>query len=66
MVLENPRKEFEWTDQDFEIKKDNPLIYEAHIGMAGEEGKVSSYKEFENISCQEYKRRAMTQFNLWL
>ena len=47
MVLENPRKEFEWTDQDFEIKKDNPLIYEAHIGMAGEEGKVSSYKEFE-------------------
>lgn len=47
MILENPRKEFEWTDQDFEIKNDNPLIYEAHIGMAGEEGKVSSYKEFE-------------------
>ena len=47
MILENPRKEFEWTDQDFEIKKDNPLIYEAHIGIAGEEGKVSSYKEFE-------------------
>ena len=25
-----------------------PLIYEAHVGMASEEGKVASYTEFEN------------------
>ncbi len=46
-VLENPRKEFEWEDKNFKTKKDGLLIYEAHIGMASEEGKVASYKEFE-------------------
>ena len=46
-ILENPRKKFTWTDQDFKIQNEDLLIYEAHIGMAGEEGKVSSYKEFE-------------------
>ena len=46
-VLENPRKDFEWTDEDFKIQKEDLLIYEAHIGMSSEEGKVSSYKEFE-------------------
>ena len=35
-ILENPRKKFKWTDEDFNTKKDNLLIYEAHIGMAQE------------------------------
>ena len=40
---------FKWTDSKF--KCNEPLlIYEAHVGMAQEEGKVSSYREFtENI-----------------
>ena len=46
-IIQNPRKKFSWEDDNFKIQKDNLLIYEAHIGMAGEEGKVSSYKEFE-------------------
>ncbi len=41
--------EFPWTDKDF--RPQQPLfIYECHIGMAQQEGKVGSYKEFqENI-----------------
>ena len=36
---------FPWTDRDFEPEKDL-FIYECHIGMAQEDGKVSSYQEF--------------------
>lgn len=40
---------FEWTDSDF-VPEKTPLIYECHIGMAQEEGKVGTYKEFtQNI-----------------
>ena len=45
-------KRFNWSDQSFDLKKivKNPLIYEAHIGMAQEREGVGSYKEFtENI-----------------
>ena len=38
-------EDFPWTDSKFKPKK-NLFIYECHIGMAQEEGKVSSYKEF--------------------
>ncbi len=37
---------FDWTDASFQPKK-NLFIYECHIGMAQEEGKVGSYAEFE-------------------
>ena len=39
------RKTFPWTDKDF-MGEDELYIYEAHVGMAQEEGKVSSYREF--------------------
>ena len=40
---------FAWTDQDFKPEK-NLFIYECHIGMAQEAGKVGTYTEFrENI-----------------
>ena len=39
------RKTFPWTDKDF-VGEDELYIYEAHVGMAQEEGKVSSYREF--------------------
>ncbi len=38
-------KPFAWTDGRFKPKK-NLFIYECHIGMAQEEGKVGSYREF--------------------
>ena len=37
--------DFQWTDEGFRPEK-NPLIYECHIGMAQEEGKVGTYNEF--------------------
>ena len=39
------RKSFDWTDKAF-VGEDELYIYEAHVGMAQEEGKVSSYREF--------------------
>ena len=40
---------FVWTDEGFK-PTNKPCIYECHIGMAQEEGKVGSYAEFrENI-----------------
>ena len=38
-------KDFHWTDDGFKPDK-KPFIYECHIGMAQEEGKVGSYREF--------------------
>ena len=37
---------FPWTDDGF-VPKKNPFIYECHIGMAQEEGKVGTYGEFQ-------------------
>lgn len=43
------KKQFNWTDKDF-VAEDSLYIYEAHVGMAQEEGKVGSYREFtDNI-----------------
>lgn len=45
--LEEPTASFPWTDGAFKPEK-SPLIYECHIGMSGEEYKVSSYREFQD------------------
>ena len=42
----SPRSSYEWQHQDYRLSDDPPLIYEAHVGMSSEEGKVSSYREF--------------------
>ena len=48
-VIYDPQEEFAWTDQGFKPKK-KLFIYECHIGMAQQEGKVGSYEEFtENV-----------------
>lgn len=40
---------YAWTDKDF-VPDKTPFIYECHIGMAQEKGKVGSYREFrENV-----------------
>ena len=46
----NPEKEFEWKNPNFKRANEAPLIYESHVGMAGEEERVHTYNEFrENI-----------------
>lgn len=49
------RKVFKWTDQDF-VGADSLYIYEAHVGMAQEEGKVSTYREFAKYTLPHIKK----------
>lgn len=48
---------FAWTDQNFslEVPAKMPLIYEAHVGMALEEAKVGTYREFEQLILPRIK-----------
>ena len=48
-VIHEPEEPYRWTDQKF-IPQKELFIYECHIGMAQEERKVGSYREFtENV-----------------
>ena len=43
----NPEKPYKWKNKKFDISQvGDLLIYEAHVGMAQEEAKVGTYKEF--------------------
>ncbi|MBR2615064.1 MAG: alpha amylase C-terminal domain-containing protein [Clostridia bacterium] len=42
--IEDPTP-YPWTDKDF-TPPEKPLIYECHVGMAQEEGRVGGYSEF--------------------
>ncbi len=44
--IEDNSKEFPWGDADF-VPENPLLIYECHIGMAQEEGRIGTYREFE-------------------
>ena len=48
------RKTFDWTDANFR-GEDQLYIYEAHVGMAQEEGKVGSYREFADWTLPHVK-----------
>lgn len=41
-----PDSPYEWKHPDFAREEVPPLIYEAHVGMAGEEERVHTYNEF--------------------
>lgn len=46
----DPAEKYIWKNKWINPKDRAPFIYEAHVGMSGEEEKVSSYQEFtENI-----------------
>ena len=49
------RKIFHWTDRNFR-REDSLFIYEAHVGMAQEEGKVGTYREFADLVLPRIKR----------
>ena len=50
------KKTFKWTDEDFTCENTPPLIYEAHVGMSQEEGKVASYREFADNVLPRIKK----------
>jgi 1,4-alpha-glucan branching enzyme len=46
----NPEKPYDWKMKKFTPGNISPVIYEAHVGMATEEEKIGTYREFaENI-----------------
>ena len=46
----SPEMPYEWKYPDFNRGKEAPLIYESHVGMAGEDERVHTYNEFrENV-----------------
>jgi len=51
-----PEQAFEWTDADFQPRRNvPPIIYEAHVGMATEEQKVGTYREFTESVLERIK-----------
>lgn len=53
--IEDTLAEYAWTDEDF-IPEKTPFIYECHIGMAQEDGKVSTYREFRKNILPRIKK----------
>ncbi|MBQ8914899.1 MAG: alpha amylase C-terminal domain-containing protein [Clostridia bacterium] len=52
--IEDTLGDYPWTDEGFTPDR-NPLIYECHIGMASEEYKVASYREFRENTLPRIK-----------
>ena len=42
----SPPESYYWKEPNFKRPKEPPIIYEAHIGMAQEEEKIGSFREF--------------------
>jgi len=57
------RKTFEWTDADF-AGEERLYIYEAHVGMAQEEGRVGTYREFADLTLPHIKRAGYNTIQL--
>ncbi|MDD6200685.1 MAG: alpha-amylase family glycosyl hydrolase, partial [Firmicutes bacterium] len=53
-AIHAPAEPFRWTDKSFKPQK-NLFIYECHIGMAQEEGRVSSYNAFRQYTLPRVK-----------
>ncbi len=56
-------KTFPWTDQEF-VGADSLYIYEAHVGMAQEEGKVGTYREFATKVLPKIKKAGYNAIQL--
>ena len=56
-------KKFDWTDAEFK-GEDGLLIYEAHVGMAQEEGKVGTYREFADYTLPHVKEAGYNTIQL--
>ena len=61
-VVDN-RTPYEWTDGEFK-PADSLFIYEAHVGMAQEEGKVGSYREFADLVLPRVKKAGYNAIQL--
>ncbi len=62
VVLDDMRQ-FPWTDQDFK-GEEQLYIYEAHVGMAQEEGRVGTYREFADHVLPRVKKSGYNTIQL--
>ena len=62
-VVDDRRSPFEWTDQSTEFD-DELYIYETHIGMALEDGRVGSYREFADYILPHIKHTGYTAIQI--
>ena len=60
----HPEKTFEWQHPDFLRNDEPPLIYEAHVGMAGEEARVHTYTEFREQMLPRIKSNGYNTIQL--
>ena len=54
---------FEWTDQGF-FSDEEPYIYEAHVGMAQEEERIGTYREFADKILPRIKKAGYNTIQL--
>ena len=54
---------FPWTDYGF-VGEDQLYIYEAHVGMAQEEGRIGTYQEFADITLKHIKEAGYNTIQL--
>ena len=59
-----PEEPYRWKNPDFERGENPPLIYEAHIGMAGEEERVHFYNEFRETMLPRIKANGYNTIQL--
>jgi len=57
-------EKYQWAIKEFSPPKEPLLIYEAHVGMALEEGRVGTYKEFEQIILPKIAAAGYTAIQL--
>jgi 1,4-alpha-glucan branching enzyme len=59
-----PGMPYEWKNINFVIKDEPPLIYEAHIGMAGEEERIHTFNEFRKEMLPRIKANGYNTLQL--
>ncbi len=62
-VVDDAKEPFSWTDADFKGEEDL-YIYEVHVGMALEDGRVGSYREFADYILPHVKNTGYTAIQL--
>ncbi|MFV0268628.1 MAG: alpha amylase C-terminal domain-containing protein [Draconibacterium sp.] len=59
-----PELPYEWKNPGFERTEEPPLVYEAHVGMAGEEPQVHTYNEFRERMLPRIKTNGYNTIQL--
>ncbi|HDR50589.1 MAG TPA: 1,4-alpha-glucan-branching enzyme [Mariniphaga anaerophila] len=59
-----PEEVYQWKNNGFKGITDPPLIYEAHIGMSGEEERVHTYNEFREKMLPRIKENGYNTVQL--